>query len=241
MRHDDGVDIDGGLVAALSGMPLFSGLRTSTLAGLAGSLTRHISERGDELFHEGDDGQTLYVILSGAVKISMGASGSKETVLAVLGPGDVLGELALFDPGPRTATATVVSDLLDHASLDRSALIPWLGTQPEAAELLLRVLARRLRATNAVVSDLISIDVPGRLAKALLDLAARFGVPAPLEGERAVRVDHGLTQEELARLVGASRESVNKALADFTGRGWMTVGQRGVVLLDTDRLGKRAH
>ena len=220
--------------------PLFDGLRAESLSGLAASLTLHEAVRGEMLFREGDSGTTLHVILAGAIKISMAAAGGRETVLAVLGPGDVFGELALFDPGPRTATATVVSDTVEHASLDHSALVPWLGTQPEAAQLLLRVLARRLRATNAMVSDLISIDVPGRLAKSLLDLAARFGVPNG-EGSDAVRVDHGLTQDELAKLVGASRESVNKALADFVGRGWMTVGQRGVVLLDTGRLGRRAH
>jgi len=123
----------------------------------------------------------------------------------------------------------VVSDTAEHASLDHAELLPWLGTQPEAAKIMLQLLARRLRATNAMVADLISIDVPGRLAKALLELARRFGVPEDTSGPGAVRVDHGLTQEELARLVGASRESVNKALADFVGRGWLQLGSRGVL------------
>jgi CRP-like cAMP-binding protein len=99
------------------------------------------------------------------------------------------------------------------------------------------VLARRLRRTNDALADLIFTDVPGRVAKALLELASRFGTP---EGE-GVRVHHDLTQEELAQLVGASRETVNKALADFASRGWMRVDSRAVTLLDRERLARRAR
>ena len=102
---------------------------------------------------------------------------------------------------------------------------------------MLQALARRLRRTNEAMADLVFTDVPGRVAKALLDLADRFGRPAA-EG---VRVTHDLTQEELAQLVGASRETVNKALSEFVSRGWIRLDGRAVVLLDQERLAHRAR
>ena len=108
---------------------------------------------------------------------------------------------------------------------------------PEIAEQLLRVLARRLRRTNDTLADLIFTDVPGRVAKELLQLAQRFG---SREGG-GLRVTHDLTQEELAQLVGASRETVNKALADFAHRGWLRLEGKTVVILDPERLRRRAR
>ena len=118
-----------------------------------------------------------------------------------------------------------------------SSLSPWVGERPEVAMQLLRVLARRLRRTNDAVADLIFTDVPGRVAKALLGLAQRFGSEVP----GGLRVTHDLTQEELAQLVGASRETVNKALSDFASRGWVRLEQRAVVILDPARLQRRAR
>ena len=105
------------------------------------------------------------------------------------------------------------------------------------AQTLLQALARRLRRTNETLADLVFTDVPGRVAKALLDLSTRFGRPA----DDGILVAHELTQEELAQLVGASRETVNKALADFATRGWLRLEARAVVLLDVERLRRRAR
>ena len=121
--------------------------------------------------------------------------------------------------------------------LGHGDLRPWLTGRPEVAEALLQALAQRLRRTNEALADLVFSDVPGRVAKQLLDLADKFGEPGP-EG---VLVHHDLTQEELAQLVGASRETVNKALADFTQRGWIEVDQRQVLLMDMERLARRAR
>ena len=98
-------------------------------------------------------------------------------------------------------------------------------------------MAHRLRRTNEAMSDLVFADVPGRVAKALLDLGEKFGSKT----EAGIYVHHDLTQEELAQLVGASRETVNKALADFVSRGWLKLETRSVELLDLDRLSKRAR
>ena len=113
----------------------------------------------------------------------------------------------------------------------------WIADRPEIAEQLLRVLARRLRRTNNNLADLIFTDVPGRVAKQLLQLAQRFGTQ---EGG-ALRVTHDLTQEEIAQLVGASRETVNKALADFAHRGWIRLEGKSVLISDSERLARRAR
>ena len=109
--------------------------------------------------------------------------------------------------------------------------------RPVVARGLLAQLAGRLRKANDVVADLVFSDVPGRVAKALLDLADRFGRTA----DDGVHVHHDLTQEELAQLVGASRETVNKALADFASRGWLRLEPRSVVIMDVERLSRRAR
>jgi CRP/FNR family transcriptional regulator, cyclic AMP receptor protein len=148
----------------------------------------------------------------------------------------MFGELSLFDPGPRNATATAVADVV-LIGLGSEDLVTWLTGRTDVSRQLLRALARRLRRTNENLADLVFSDVPGRVAKALLDLSERFGRPT----DDGLRVAHDLTQEELAQLVGASRETVNKALADFASRGWLRLEARAVVLLDIDRLRKRAR
>ncbi len=225
----------------LARVPMFAGLSEQDRQALNDHLERQNVTRGDVLFREGETGDRVFVILAGKVKIGRAAPDGRENLLMVMGPGDLFGELSLFDPGPRTASATAVTDA-SLVSLEHTALRPWLATRPEAASLLLRVLAQRLRRTNDSMADMVFTDVPGRVAKALLDLAERFGEPAQPGNEAAgVRVEHGLTQEELAQLVGASRETVNKALADFATRGWLRLDSRAVVLLDRERLARRAR
>jgi len=220
----------------LAAAGLFQGVAPEAADALAQSLEHREFSRGETVFVEGEQGDTLFIVLSGKIKIGRRAADGRENMLSVMGPSDMFGELSLFDPGPRTATATVLTDGR-LASLAHSALRPWLTDRPEIAEQLLRVLARRLRRTNDALADLIFTDVPGRVAKALLELAERFGTA---EGD-GVRVHHDLTQEELAQLVGASRETVNKALADFASRGWMRVDSRAVTILDAERLARRAR
>jgi CRP/FNR family cyclic AMP-dependent transcriptional regulator len=215
---------------------LFSALDDEAAAALRASMTERRLARGEVLFREGEPGEELYVIESGKVKLGHTAPDGRESLIAVLGVGEMLGELSLFDPGPRTATAVAVTPCRVLA-MGHEALVPWLQGRPELAAALLAALARRLRRTNEALADLVFSDVPGRVAKALLDLGAKFGEPSP----SGLLVKHELTQEELAQLVGASRETVNKALADFSQRGWIRIEQRSVMLLDVDRLGRRAR
>ena len=192
--------------------------------------------RGTVVFHEGEPGDSLYIVLAGKIKLGRRTPDGRENLLMVAGPSDMFGELSIFDPGPRTSTATAVTEVRAY-TMDRAALREWIGKRPEIAEQLLRVLARRLRRTNNMLADLIFTDVPGRVAKALLQLARQFGS----QESGLLRVTHDLTQEEIAQLVGASRETVNKALADFASRAWLRLDGKSVIILDPERLARRAR
>lgn len=216
--------------------PLFAALDPEAAAALRASTTMVRLAKGQVLFREGDPGDRLYVVEEGKVKLGTTSSDGRDTLLAVVGPSEMIGELSLFDPGPRTATATALTDAVLRG-LSHDALRPWLAGRPEVAETLLRALAQRLRRTNEQMSDLVFSDVPGRVAKALIDLGERFGVQVA----DGLQVTHDMTQEELAQLVGASRETVNKALADFAHRGWIKLESRSVTIYDAERLQRRAR
>jgi CRP/FNR family transcriptional regulator len=239
MRQTVAVKLEEGLVTetgvGLANTPLFAALDDEAAAALRSCMNDVKVARGRTLFNEGDPGDRLYVVTRGKIKLGRTAADGRENLLAILGPGEMFGELSLFDPGPRTATATAVTDT-SVLGLGHDELEPWLTGRPEVAAQLLGALAQRLRRTNEAMADLVFSDVPGRVAKALLDLARRFGVQA----EDGLHVTHDLTQEELAQLVGASRETVNKALADFASRGFLRLEARAVVILDIERLSRRA-
>lgn len=220
----------------LRSAPLFRGLDDEAATALRASMTEETVERGEVVFTEGDEGDRVYVVIKGKVKLGRKSPDGRENLLALLGPGQMFGELSLFDPGPRSATCTAVTDTM-LLSLRHKDLLPWLTGRPELARALLLQLASRLRQSNDTLADLVFSDVPGRVAKRLLDLSTRFGVPA----DEGVRVVHDLTQEELAQYVGASRETVNKALADFVSRGWLRLEQRSLVILDVERIRRRAR
>jgi len=216
--------------------PIFQGLDPAAANTLRVAMAPVKLRKGQALFKEGDDGDNLYIITSGKIKLGTKSQDGRENLLMVLGPGDMFGDLSLFDSGPRTSTATAVTEsrLL---SLGQEKVIPWVREHPEASLHLLARLASRLRRTNEVVSDLVFSDVPGRVAKALIDLGVKFGEKT----SEGFLVHHDLTQEELAQLVGASRETVNKALADFAQRSWIKLEARAVLILDYDRLLKRGR
>jgi len=221
---------------ALRSAALFRDLDDEAAAALQESMVAVDLHRGAVLFREGDEGDRVYVVSEGKIKLGQTSPDGRENLLGLLGPGQMFGELSLFDPGPRSATATAVTDT-KLLGLGHEDLLPLLSGRPGVARGLLLQLASRLRRSNDTLADLVFSDVPGRVAKALLDLSDRFGVPS----DEGVRVVHDLTQEELAQLVGASRETVNKALADFVGRNWLRLEPRSVTLLNVDRLRRRAR
>ena len=215
--------------------PLFQALDDDGAAALQAGVTIVELARAERLFEEGASGNQLYVVLDGKIKLTRAAADGRENLLSVVGPGEMFGELSLFDPRPRTASAIAVTDSRLGA-LAHDDLRNWLTGRPDVALHLLQALAQRLRRANDVNADLVFTDVPGRVAKALLDLADRFGAVR----DEGLQVNHDLTQEELAQLVGASRETVNKALADFAARGWLQLSAKSVLLIEPDRLRKRS-
>jgi CRP-like cAMP-binding protein len=215
--------------------PLFTALDDEAAASLLANMVSVKIAKGSVLFAEGDVGDHLYVVVEGKLKLGTSSSDGRENLLSILGPGEMFGELSLFDPGPRTSSATAVTDA-KLLSLGQEKLLPWLEENPKVSLQLLARLAQRLRRTNEAVGDLVFSDVPGRVAKALIDLGERFGKKT----DEGLYVLHELTQEELAQLVGASRETVNKALADFVGRNWLKLDGRAVLITDFERLSKRS-
>lgn len=191
--------------------------------------------RGQDIFTEGQAGDGLVVVEHGLIKITRRGPDGRDCMLAVKGPTDIFGEQSVLDPGPRIDTATALTDAR-VGWLRQEAFSAWLAANPEAAEALLRLLTRRLRRTHRQVQDLVFTDTPGRVAQALLDLAEQFGIART----DSCVVPHGLTQDELAQLVGASRETVNKVLADFAARGWIIRGLRTVTIVDASGLRGRA-
>lgn len=220
----------------LKAVPLFKDLSEEEIDSLGALMSEVSLKRGDTLFHEGDDGERLYIVTEGKVKLSHASDDGRENLLAVLGPGEIIGELSLFDLGKRSSTVTAIAPT-KLLALAHSDMRNFLSEHLDLSLSMLRELAVRLRHTNEQLADLVFSDVPGRVAKALLDLANRFGERTP-EG---IYVAHDLTQEELAHLVGASRETVNKSLADFVSRGWIRLEGRAVLLIEVPRLQRRAH
>ncbi|VEI13161.1 Crp/Fnr family transcriptional regulator [Trueperella bialowiezensis] len=220
----------------LANVELFRDLDNDERDALLSLMSETSLKRGESLFHEGDAGDRLYVVIEGKVKLSHTSDDGRENLIAILGPGEIIGELSLFDLGARSSTVTAIAPSR-FLYLSHKDMMNYIDDHPKLAKSMLRELAKRLRNTNDQMADLVFSDVPGRVAKALLDLAERFGERTP-EG---IYVAHDLTQEELAHLVGASRETVNKSLADFTARGWIRLEGRAVMLIQVGRLQRRAH
>jgi CRP/FNR family transcriptional regulator, cyclic AMP receptor protein len=191
---------------------------------------------GEVIYAEGDRGGSLYVVTQGRVRVGCHADDGRECMFTVLGPTEIFGEDAALDAGPRTACATALTDMAGF-SLTTRALLSLMTTDPGIADRLLRVMSRRIRWTTSNITDALYADVAARVAKQLLGLAQRFGVP---EGP-AIRVPMDLTQEQFAHLVGASRESVNKALCDFNQRGWIRTDAMSILIYDSEPLMGRAQ
>jgi CRP-like cAMP-binding protein len=215
---------------------LFVGLPQAELEALATCLRPRRVPRGTIIFLEGDPGESLYVIEHGTVKIALTSPEGKELVLALLGPGDFFGDLTLLDGDPHSADAVAKTDCR-LLLLQRGAFLGFLETHPRAAGAMLAVLSRRLRRNTVMLQEAAFLDVPGRIASALLQLAERHGQAAP----DGIVVASQVTQSELAGMVGATRESVNKWLRAFERQGLVRWSKGTITLLRAADLRRRVE
>lgn len=181
--------------------------------------------------HEGDPGNSLFLVLSGYLKAVTRGTEGREMLLSVMGPGEVFGELSLLDGKPRSCSC-VALESAELASIERDAVLGMLRTSPELGIQLLEVVTQRLRNLSERCESITSLDVSGRLARVVLNLADKHG-------ERAgpgIRVRVKLSQQELGDMVGATRESVNKLLGDWKQAGLLHQEEGRVVITDVDAL-----
>ncbi len=188
---------------------------------------------GETIFHKGDPGLSMMSVVAGRVKISVTSPDGKEAVLAVLGPGEVLGEMAVLGDRDRSADATAL-DACELVVLQKRDFIPFLERNPAICIRLLRILCERVRRTSELVEDRIFLALPARLAKTLLDLADGPG-RAVADG---TRVDFNMSQKNFGGLLGVSRESVNKQLHAWQSAGLLTIGRGFVVLARPEDLAR---
>src|SRR5262249_6573272 len=216
-------------------IPLFARLVPEQLDALAGvTTTRRLAAR-EELFHKGDPAAQVYVVASGRLKVATTSSSGDDVTFNLLGDGEVVGELPLLTGGRRTGTVSALepSELL---VLERRDFLRFLREQPEAASVLLVVLAERLVRISEFVEDTIFLRLPARLAKKLLHLAESYGE----EGQEGTLLQLRLSQGELADLVGTTRESVNKQIRAWTEKGVLRMERGTITILHKATLEKLA-
>lgn len=201
----------------------------------AQSIRRHY-QRGSTLFREGDKSDRVLVVISGRVKVFSLTMEGREIVLAVRGPGDVLGELSAIDDQPRSATATAVEPV-EALVLPSEAFVEWLQCTPRVALLLVRLVSGRLRDADRKRAEYGSHDSTGRVARRLLELSQQHGVA---EGD-GIRITLPLSQEELAGWTGSSREAVSKALRTLREEGLIDTQRRSITVRDPEELRRFAE
>ncbi|MCB9947325.1 MAG: Crp/Fnr family transcriptional regulator [Rhodospirillaceae bacterium] len=193
-------------------------------------VTRKLGD-GEILFQKGDDGDALFGVLSGKVRIVTGSPGGKEVLLNIMEPGEVFGEIALLDGLPRTADA-VAMGVTELMVIRRGQFTDLLERQPRLAVHLLQLVCARLRWVSERIEDVAFLALPARLAKRLLGLADLYGEPSDL----GTRIALPISQSELGQLMGTSRESINKHLQSWRRQGWIELERRHVTIRDADRL-----
>ena len=187
------------------------------------------------LFHEGDDAGSVIVLLAGRAKLTVPSSSGREVIVAVRGPGDLLGELAALVEAPRSATVATI-EAVDALIMSGSAFASFLERNSRVALVILRMVAERLLYADLQQAQFATHDVVGRVAHRLVELTERFGV----EQEEGILLDVPLSQEELAGWTGASREAVNKALQVLRSLHMIETGRRRFTVLDADGLRRLA-
>jgi CRP/FNR family transcriptional regulator, cyclic AMP receptor protein len=215
--------------ALLANVELFREISPDDLAQLAAAAEVRVFNRGDVIFTEGDEPAELFVVVGGRVAIANKSIDGRESVVALMERGDLFGEMPLFDGLARSAEARAL-EASEVVAIPYVPLRDLYRSRPELLWSVVALLATRLRSTDEALADSVFLDVTGRTAKRLLELAGdaeEFSLP--------------ITQEELAGMVGASRERVNKAIASFVRLGWIEQADRRYHITNREQLARRAR
>jgi len=218
--------------AVLRRVPLFRDFDADQLASLAQLFTVHRYRKHETIFREGDPGERFYIVVSGSVAVLRVNGEGRETILSLLKAGDFFGEMSIFDSAVRSASIRTVT-AAEIAHIEREDFMDLLDHSPTIGRLLVVALAERLRAANALVSSTTSPDIRSRLASLLLNLMDRFGEPQP---EGGTRISLRLTNQEMANMIGTTRETVNRTLNRFWDERLIDMRTSHVVVVAPDRL-----
>jgi len=210
----------------LKKVPLFSDLADAELARFAEVTREREYPKNSVILFEDDPGDALYIVSSGQVKVVLIGEDGREVILSVLGDGDFFGEMALIDDEPRSAHVIAMKDS-QLLVLRRDDFQAQLVAQPKIGLKLLRVLVQRLRRADEKIGGLVLLDVNGRVARLLLDLADEGGGP---------RITRRLTHHTIAQMIGSSRETVSRAMRELVDRGLIEVTRREISIRDRDGL-----
>jgi CRP/FNR family cyclic AMP-dependent transcriptional regulator len=219
-------------LALLRNHSLFGQLPQEVIDHLGSYMKRRSLPRGSSIFAKGDPGVGLMGVLSGAVKITVPSADGRDIVLNIIHEGEIFGEIALLDGHPRTADATAMTDC-ELMVIERRDFLPFLRSQPDLTIQIIEILCSRLRRTTEQVQDLSFLDLPTRLAKAVLQLLGGDRDPASLQKLT-------ITQREISQIIGRSRESTNKQLRIWAKHGWVRLERGGLTVLQPDKLAEVA-
>jgi CRP/FNR family cyclic AMP-dependent transcriptional regulator len=210
--------------AVLKTVPLFTSLAEEQLRMLTTMVTRKSTPRSTTIMAGGDPTDSLYIVLSGRLKVMMSDSEGKEVILAILGPGEFFGEMGLIDDEPRSATVVTIEpcELLSIAKRDFKK---YMAENFQMTEAVMRGLVRRLREADRKIGSLALLDVYGRVARLLLDMAEN------VDGEKVVT--KRLPKQDIAKMIGASREMVSRVMKDLQTGGYIEMRGSTIVLRDT--------
>jgi CRP/FNR family cyclic AMP-dependent transcriptional regulator len=222
---------------ALGRCRLFAGMSGDSLAAISRTLRGRRFRRGEVLFHEGDPGDALFIVASGAVKVVVPSEDGDEAILATLRRGDFLGELALLDGAPRSASA-IALEATEALALPRDQFLALVAREAAIRDALLASLAGELRRLTTHVAELHFLDLTGRLAARLARLAQEHGEPQP---DGSIRLDAPLTQSDLAAMIGSTRQSVNKLLGEFEDDGLLRIEHDSYFVPNLERLASKAR
>ena len=210
--------------AVLKAVPLFATISEEQLRMLTTMVTRRSASRNTTIMSSGDATDSLYIVLSGRLKVMMSDSEGKEVILAILGPGEFFGEMGLIDDEPRSASVVSIEpcELLSIAKRDFKRVLTENG---EMAMAVMRGLVKRLREADRKIGSLALLDVYGRVARLLLDMAEN------VNGEKIVT--KRLPKQDIAKMIGASREMVSRVMKDLQTGGYIEMRGSNIVLRDT--------